>query len=39
MLIKGQDPANIKRGNTLSADGFAGMKFDYGAANPPFGVD
>ncbi|MFN3730449.1 MAG: N-6 DNA methylase [Fimbriimonadaceae bacterium] len=39
MLIKGQDPANIKRGNTLSNDGFAGMKFDYGAANPPFGVD
>jgi type I restriction enzyme M protein len=39
MLIKGQDPANIKRGNTLSSDGFAGTKFDYGAANPPFGVD
>lgn len=39
MLIKGQDPANIKRGNTLSADGHAGTKFDYGAANPPFGVD
>lgn len=39
MLIKGQDPANIKRGNTLSVDGHAGAKFDYGAANPPFGVD
>jgi type I restriction enzyme M protein len=39
MLIKGQDPMNIVRGNTLSADGFAGEKFDYGAANPPFGVD
>ncbi|VTU42352.1 MULTISPECIES: type I restriction-modification system subunit M [unclassified Variovorax] len=39
MLIKGQDPKNIVRGNTLSADGFAGDKFDYGAANPPFGVD
>jgi type I restriction enzyme M protein len=39
MLIKGQDPKNIVRGNTLSADGFAGEKFDYGAANPPFGVD
>lgn len=39
MLIKGQDPKNIVRGNTLSADGFAGEKFDYGAANVPFGVD
>ena len=39
MLIKGQDPKNIVRGNTLSADGFPHDKFDYGAANPPFGVD
>jgi type I restriction enzyme M protein len=39
MLIKGQDPKNIIRGNTLSEDGFSGEKFDYGAANPPFGVD
>lgn len=39
MLIKGQDPKNIVRGNTLSNDGFAGEKFDYQAANPPFGVD
>jgi len=39
LLIKGQDPKNIVRGNTLSQDGFAGEKFDYGAANPPFGVD
>ena len=39
MLIKGQDPKNIVRGNTLSADGFPDEKFDYGAANPPFGVD
>jgi type I restriction enzyme M protein len=39
MLIKGQDPKNIVRGNTLSQDGFPGEKFDYGAANPPFGVD
>ncbi|WP_048438054.1 class I SAM-dependent DNA methyltransferase [Caenimonas sp. SL110] len=39
MLIKGQDPKNIVCGNTLSADGFPGEKFDYGAANPPFGVD
>jgi len=39
MLIKGQDPRNIVRGNTLSADGFANEKFDYQASNPPFGVD
>jgi type I restriction enzyme M protein len=39
MLIKGQDPGNIVRGNTLSADGFPNDKFDYQAANPPFGVD
>lgn len=39
MLIKGQDPKNIVRGNTLSADGFPNEKFDYGAANPPFGVE
>lgn len=39
MLIKGQDPKNIVRGNTLSADGFSAEKFDYMLSNPPFGVD
>ncbi|ALB92663.1 type I restriction-modification system subunit M [Burkholderia pseudomallei] len=39
LLIKGQDPKNIVAANTLSADGFPNEKFDYGAANPPFGVD
>ncbi len=39
MLIKGQDVTNIKFGNTLSNDGHAGKKFDYGIANPPFGVE
>jgi type I restriction enzyme M protein len=39
MLIKGQDPKNIVRGNTLSADGFLNMFFDYMLSNPPFGVD
>ncbi|MBO2959222.1 SAM-dependent DNA methyltransferase [Burkholderia pseudomallei] len=39
LLIKGQDPKNIVAANTLSADGFPSEKFDYGAANPPFGVD
>ena len=39
MLIKGQDPNNIRPGNTLSADAFPDEKFDYGLSNPPFGVD
>ena len=39
MLIKGQDPKNIVCDNTLSKDGFQFEKFDYQAANPPFGVD
>jgi type I restriction enzyme M protein len=39
MLIKGQDISNIKFGNTLANDGHADAKFDYGIANPPFGVE
>lgn len=39
MLIKGQDPKNIQRGNTLSNDAFPADKFDYCLSNPPFGVD
>ena len=39
MLIKGQDVANIKFGNTLSDDGQAGRTFDYMLSNPPFGVE
>jgi len=39
MLIKGQDIANIKFGNTLSADGLTGKHFDYMLSNPPFGVE
>jgi len=39
MLIKGQNPKNIVRGNTLSADGFPNELFDYMLSNPPFGVD
>lgn len=38
MMIKGQDPDNIVRGNTLSEDQFADSKFDYMLSNPPFGV-
>lgn len=39
MLIKGQDPANIKFGNTFSQDGLPSQKFDYMLSNPPFGVE
>jgi len=39
MLIKGQDVANIVAGNTLSEDGHAHRRFDYGLSNPPFGVE
>ncbi len=39
MLIKGQDVSNIKFGDTLKNDGHAGVKFDYGLSNPPFGVE
>jgi type I restriction enzyme M protein len=39
MLIKGQDVGNIVFGNTLSADGLPGKRFDYMLSNPPFGVE
>ncbi len=39
MLIKGQEVANIKLGNTLSNDQLYADKFDYMLSNPPFGVD
>jgi type I restriction enzyme M protein len=39
MLIKGQNPSNIKFGNTFTVDGLAEEKFDYMLSNPPFGVD
>lgn len=39
MLIKGQDIGNIIFGNTLSADGLQGKRFDYMLSNPPFGVE
>jgi type I restriction enzyme M protein len=39
MLIKGQDPKRIARGNTLSDDRFPDEKFDYLLSNPPFGVE
>lgn len=39
MLIKGQNPSNIKFGNSFSQDGLPEEKFDYMLCNPPFGVD
>ena len=39
MMIKGQNPENITRGNSFSEDGHVGKKFDYMLSNPPFGVE
>ena len=39
MLIKGQNPANIKFGNTFTIDGLRDERFDYMLSNPPYGVD
>jgi type I restriction enzyme M protein len=37
MMIKGNDPKNIKVGSTLSTDEFAGSRFDFCLSNPPYG--
>lgn len=37
MMIKGNDPDNIKNGSTLSVDDFAGTQFDFMLSNPPYG--
>src|SRR5690554_2654796 len=37
MMIKGNDPANIRSGSTLSTDEFAGDRFDFMLSNPPYG--
>jgi len=39
MMIKGQDPENIKKGNSFTEDGLPNEKFDYMLSNPPFGVN
>ncbi|MEU2181320.1 type I restriction-modification system subunit M [Streptomyces thermolilacinus] len=39
LMIKGQDPENIRFGNSFSDDGHARRTFDYILANPPFGVE
>lgn len=37
MMIKGNDPENIRVGSTLSTDEFAGTTFDFMLSNPPYG--
>ena len=37
MMIKGDNPKNIKNGSTLANDEFVGMKFDFILSNPPYG--
>jgi type I restriction enzyme M protein len=39
LMIKGADPDRMVLGNSLTEDGWAGQRFDYMLANPPFGVD
>lgn len=37
MMIKGNNPENIKVGSTLSTDEFSGTYFDFMLSNPPYG--
>jgi type I restriction enzyme M protein len=37
MMIKGNNPENIKVGSTLSIDEFAAHRFDFMLSNPPYG--
>ncbi len=37
MMIKGNNPENIRVGSTLATDEFAGTKFDFMLSNPPYG--
>lgn len=39
MMIKGQNPSNIKFGNSFTKDQLQEDNFDYMLANPPFGVE
>lgn len=39
MMIRGGDPNNMRYGDTLSEDQFAGYQFEYIISNPPFGID
>jgi type I restriction enzyme M protein len=37
MMIKDNDPENIRNGSTLSRDTFMGTHFDFMLSNPPYG--
>lgn len=37
MMIKGNNPENIRVGSTLSTDEFRGTSFDFMLSNPPYG--
>lgn len=37
MMIKGNNPENIRVGSTLSTDEFRGTTFDFMLSNPPYG--
>jgi len=37
MMIKGNNPENIKVGSTLATDEFSGHRFDFMLSNPPYG--
>jgi len=37
MMIKGNNPENIRVGSTLSTDEFAGKSFNFLLSNPPYG--
>jgi len=37
MMIKANDPKNIRHGSTLSTDEFSSEKFDFMLSNPPYG--
>lgn len=39
LIIKGQDPSNVRQGDTLVVDRFENQGFDYVLSNPPFGTD
>lgn len=39
MMLKGQDASRIAFGDSFTQDAFAGSKFDYMLANPPYGKD
>jgi type I restriction enzyme M protein len=37
MMIKGNNPENIRLGSTLATDEFSALRFDFMLSNPPYG--